>query len=236
MKIRILAILLLSPSFANSSEAAFCRSIDELAKGVKDCSQNEYISEASVKCLQRLEAAVSGASKELGKKLIAPKKKDASAQALTFDNSGSNYNMSVAKLDALLAQARASALEVVAYQKVTVLPEDFDEPTITGGDEDKFLDESECYSRADKVNDRVLIRFAEHILSLEDARKVASAHEATSGASEKNIEVNSLTGAEPIKTGVGKGAPGTPVKGVRRGNSSVSGIEKDAAENKKLKP
>lgn len=220
----ILLLLIAMIFSAAPAEAAYCRDFKSLKKKVEFCDDNEHYSEAAVLCLQALEKQVAAATKAMDKSLAKPGER--SAQKDSLDNTDSNYKLSAATLNVLLAMAKGGAAEVLRYAESLELPEDADNEQITKGDVDGFIMQAECYSRADKVMNKVLGRYLHHILSLERAKAASLANSGAANFSGVKLDAQSFsTNLDPAPAPVpASRAPKGP-KGKNWNASDISGTK-----------
>lgn len=136
-----------------------------------DCSDNEYVSEAAVLCLEKLEAEIDAAQKAVSAAAAAHAQADAGTQQSKEQNAGADYHFSEATLALLIAHAEKAQAEIVQYdKKVLAMPEDFDEPEITGMDTETYLKSTPCFADNRKVLQNVLLDFDKHISDLQFAK------------------------------------------------------------------
>lgn len=229
MLLRASALLLLVlPTLA---EAGFyCTPPDELNQNVEDCTDNDYMSEAAVLCLQKFEKSIKVAQAAVKTTTAAQNAAAKKTQAGKQNNAMLNYNFSKATLDSLIAQGKQAQEEVAFYYDDVALPEDTDEPRITGPDLQAFLDSNSCYKDNRDAIAMVLEDFDHHLSELQGARDVSQDLENATNKNETQLDtINSgqVTGGKAAAgAGVPKGKKVAP-------KSTITGVEEDQAKQKK---
>lgn len=222
----IAALLLLFT--AESSFASYCASPAAFRPRVQDCDDNEYVAEAAVLCLDKLEAAVKGATKDL--QGAAGKLAQTNNQQSSQTESSGYYGLSQDKLNALLAAGQAARAEVLAYQDEVKWPEDWDNEEITGtSDKDfaEFLASEPCHNDAKQLIDRIVQEIDKH---LADLGAVAAATGLKKGTTGENAKDTSSLRGDTAKGAAGEGA-GRASNVRLRGKGSLGGSDISGTEN-----
>lgn len=163
-----LALLVLSLVAPASSEANFCADPEKVFERVESCEENDLFVDQAEDCLESLEDLIAAEKKKM--KFSADKSKN---QSKTVSTAASDYKLTVATLDRLIAQAKLAGDDVHTYMALTVLPEDFEEPEINGGDEEAFANSIPCFGETKQSLGSVLKDIDDITAELE-AAKVAS--------------------------------------------------------------
>lgn len=222
----ISALLLLFT--AESAFASYCASPAAFRPKVQDCDDNEYVAEAAVLCLDKLEAAVKGATKDL--RTAADKLAVTNNQQTSQTDSSGYYGLSQDKLNALLAAGQAARAEVLAYQNEVKWPEDWDNEEITGTsdhDFEEFLASEPCHHDAKTLIDRIVQEIDKHLADLGAVAVATGLKKGTTGDNAK--DTSSLRGATS-KGAAGQGAG--RASNVRvQGQGSLGGSDISGSEN-----
>lgn len=193
----------------------------------EDCMNNEYVSEAAVLCLEKLEGEIQKAKSTTTVAGAAHLAASRSSQEGREKNAAVDFGFSKETLDGLIRHARQAQEEVIYLdQSELVYPEDYDEPEVTGMDTATYLKTTPCYGENHEVITHVLEDFDYYISDLEHARDMAAD---LLGNSEKNAKGLKAVGKKnSISNSSGKG-PGSATKNWRP--SDISGT-KDKTQKK----
>ncbi len=176
----VLSIILVSGS---ARGASYCHEASVVAAQFEDCGDNEYVSEAAILCLQKIEAEVKSAQAVVSTSAAANAARSKKSQTGKQNNAMKDYNFSKETLDTLIARAKGAQDEVLAYEPLLKYPEDYNEPEITGMTPEAYLQNTACYQDNRNVLDTVLREMDYVIFDLEHARDVS---EDLSGATNQN--------------------------------------------------
>ncbi len=224
MKIVFLFFLGVTNAHA-STPLRFCADLSTLRDHVQSCEDNQFYAAQGILCMKKLKSDVDKAASDLGKTLSA----QISAQNQSFDTSGANFQAARAKIDSLLALVALSKGELREYKRNLLLPEDADNPEITGPNLGDFLQANECYADQQEVLDMVLADVDVMEKELRMAREVASLSAADMEEKSANVQALPATAVQP--QGYGQGSITTPAArpsgSSPSAGSGISGIEED---------
>lgn len=215
-----------------TASARLCADPAQVLARASDCYDNEYVSEAAVSCIEGFEASVKAATAGMSAAQAAAGKASKDSQSARQQNANTDYKLSEATLNALLASARAARAETQVYFKNVLEPEDADEPEITGGDIDAFLNDEACYKDNRDVIQSVLDTFDEHIANLEKAK--AASQSLGAGAADYRDDLNNVMPGQGVQPGTAPADPGASFKGQdQRRDSDITGTERLKKETKR---
>jgi hypothetical protein len=205
--------------------------VESRAQG--ECSNNEYVSEAAVLCLEKLEAEIAAARALVSTAAAAHSQASRKGQEGKEANAGADYAFSEETLARLRKHAEQAQTEIVALDKtVLAMPEDYDEPEVTGLSPEAYLRSVPCFSDNRKVIADVLLDIDEHVSDLEVARGAAAGLKAgtqhNAGAMGSAADLKKATGK---KSGAGMGAK--EAGSSKSPESTVTGVEEDRTKRKK---
>lgn len=220
----LITSFLLSPQTSLAKEKLYCHNIKELQASVTDCDQNEYFAEAGVLCLEALEAEVKIAKAKLSASMTARNKATKKAQGKTFDTSEGNYANAASVLAALIVRTQSTIKEVRRFAENLAMPEDADEPEVTGQSLEQYLDSEPCFSESRDVLDNVLTDLNEHLKDLQATQATSQAHEL--GSAQREAGVGSGLSGPLVKSQLGQGNKSSAPLGHGRRPSDISGTEK----------
>lgn len=195
------------------------------------CEENgAYVKQAET-CRTQLEKEVARVSERLKLSLLSTT--GAAAQSAQLGQSVQDYAATVAQLDRLILLSGAAIKDVNGYLDVVVLPEDIENPEITGGNPQRFADSVPCYSDTVKGINAEIAKLTKIQNELKASRKQSADHAATSSASQGGLTgtVNEAASA-PVPATKGQGAGAS----VKRGSSSQGASDISGTERLQKKP
>lgn len=222
-----LTMLILLASISPLAEAAnYCALPNSILSHVEDCTDNEYVSEAAVLCLTKLQNEIKVAQAAVQTTTAANSAQARNSQSSLENNAHKDYKFSKVTLDMLIKNAGAAQNEVIAYESILAMPEDFDEPDITGMSTEEYLKSTPCHFENKQVI-RDVAEDIDFILSdLEFARDSGENLESATGGHENNLGTQGLG---PIMDNTSKKeAP----KAQKKLNTNSSGISDSSLPKK----
>lgn len=219
-----LTIIFLSLITTPSHAANFCAEPERVFERVESCEENDLFVDQAEDCLESLEKLVSAEKAKM--KFSADKSKN---QSKTVSTAASDYKLTMATLDRLIAQAKLAGDDVHTYMALTVLPEDFEEPEINGGDEEAFANSVPCFGETKESLGGVLKDIDDITAELEAAKLASSNLKSGSDANVGTIDsANQKAAADLNMQSQNTGdASATKTKG-----SSISGTITDGKSKK----
>lgn len=194
--------------------ASFCREPDVVTSHVNDCTENQYVSEAAVLCLKKVRDEVTAAQAAVNAGTAINSANADDNQVGKQQNASLDYQLSKVALEALILQAKAAQLEVIAYEKLLEKPEDFNEPDITGMNPSAYLKSTPCFQENKQVIRNVAEDIDYIIFDLEHARDIGDNLGAASQGNKTNMD--SVTSGKASDKKIRKGP------GVKKGTSKNS--------------
>lgn len=235
--LRMLIWILLAAGSAPLQARAgyYCANPAAVARKAYDCTMNEHVSEAGVLCLNKLEAEIEAAKAAVGAAAAVNSAQSQASQRGKEANARADYNFSLATLNLLIANAEKAQLEVIYFDKrVLSLPEDWDEPEITGLTPEAYLKSVPCFNDNRKVLSDVLLDFDVYISDLKFARDSAQKLKQGTEQNMDSLDNGSLPGKVSAKAAAGAGT----MKGSKPKNhgQTITGYEQDKAKRNKAQP
>jgi|GEM_PF-5005440 len=224
-----LFILLLLPPTASHGAGLkvvgnFCVPAAELYERAEMCEDNYLFVQSADSCVERLNREVAAATAELNKNFV---KNDGKNQSLNFNSSLRDYSASSSTLARLISINKQAIADVTAYYPSLMEPEDLEE----AGEE--WGESVGCWARSRKAILHVARVLKAKLANLENAKRIADAHDSTSNRREvnNNVITGGTAGAKQT-TAAGAGARVPAGKSVN-GKSDISGVKEDKAKKAK---
>jgi hypothetical protein len=141
-------MLMSGTSFAS---APFCLPFASLRLQARDCDDNFALGKQADSCLSLYTKAVTAKKKEVEQMLKAEAAKGKAQQSGTFNTAGSVFDRTAKELDQLIQSGEQAKLAVGSMSDNLSLPEDYDQPQVTGMSTEKYLSIEPCYATPKRV-------------------------------------------------------------------------------------
>ncbi|MGE3262307.1 MAG: hypothetical protein AB7K68_11055 [Bacteriovoracia bacterium] len=213
--------------------APFCLPFAALKINATNCDDNFALGKQADNCLSLFTTALSNNRAQIDKILKAEAAKGSSGQNITYKTTGSIFAQTLQELDHLIASGEQAKFAVKTYSDNLSLPEDYDQPALTGMSTEKYLSVEPCYATPFRMvsEDSAVLS-----LMVEDLKKAKSEVLAKSGLNQVNLgQVESSSDTKVLK-----GKPVAPTglpkeSAVKNRDSDVTGILEDQKKREEKK-
>ncbi len=215
----------------DSKLISICNPSMHVAEAVNFCEDNDAFVKAGEACLAKLEELAKKETQILQGNFSGNKE---SRQAGKFQASAEDYTATSTSLLKLMAITENALEDIYEYKDLAVLPEDSDDPEVTGKDSTAYAMSIDCYGDVQASLDSLLNDFDHKLGEFIAAKEASDSFLAKAGLRKKNLSFSqgSRLVSEASKT-IGQGSA-APTKGKSpRELSSITGLKEDQAKRLK---
>lgn len=233
----VLCLIVMVPFRVQASEGqdrkliAICDPAMRVSEAVNFCEDNDAFVRAGEACLARLEELAKKETQALRGNFSGNKE---SRQAGKFQASAEDYTATSTSLLKLMAITENALEDIYEYKDLAVLPEDSDDPEVTGNDSTAYAMGIDCYGDVQASLDSILNDFDHKLGEFIAAKEASDSFLAKAGLRKKNLSLSQ--GSSPVREvskTAGQGSA-TPSRGKSpRELSSITGLKEDQAKRMK---
>jgi hypothetical protein len=138
-------------SMPGNASAGICHPFSDFGKPISRCEDNLALSESAMNCVDDLERHIEAGKVKIQKLLAAQVEKMKKQQSDSFDRSSVSYQEVQKVLNRLIADSEQAKADVDSYISELFLPEDYDQPKITGMSTKDYLASEPCYATPETI-------------------------------------------------------------------------------------
>jgi len=216
------ALLAPATAIAEDKKPFFCRPATTVGGKVNDCEGNGVFANQAKECREALSRMVEQTSGSLAK---AIGQSGAGSQCANFGSTAKDYGTSAAELTKLIGFATLAAADLDSYLDYVVLPEDVDNPDLSGNHMQKYAESIACFGDNVRAIRAEIGTVNGMRTQLEATRTAAAAFGATAANRGEAIKAGTLAPA-PETGGKHSAVPSASYKGEDKARrSDISGTE-----------
>jgi hypothetical protein len=215
---------------AQGGQRKLCADPALILEQLDHCGQNGRYLELARACVRKLDQASGRSGGAFGAATALRQAQTSQAGKLSASNK--DYSRASAELASLIAMSQRMIKEVDAYLDHVILPEDFDNPEFTGGDELAYVALFPCYAETTRGLEDILQDLREKLASFEAAKLQTDSHALGTAQRRQAIQSDSSKVAAPVRRGPAPAsAPAAPKRKSAR-DSGISGVEEHQQRKK----
>lgn len=133
------------------ADAPFCLPFASLHLRAQGCDDNFALGRQADACLSAYTKALTAKKKEIADILNSEAAKGKGQQSGSFNTAGSVFDRTKKELDQLILSGEQAKLAVSSMKDNLSLPEDYDQPQVTGMTTEKYLSIEPCYATPKRI-------------------------------------------------------------------------------------